>query len=289
MSELLFNLRTRKQIDSYLTNPSHALGIVGPLGAGKGAVAEYVAAQILGIDQQAIHAYPYFRKFIPQNGVITIDTARELTSYMKLKTTGSASLRRVVVIEDAHTMTMEAQNAILKVIEEPPGDTVVMLTLVNGNAVLPTIASRLQLISLYTIDTQTVSDYFVSLGHDKADVAKYFLISGGLPGLLHALLESDNDHPLVGAIDKAKSLLKADTFERLTMIDDVVKEKQTSELLLALGYISQAALEQAAVSNSNENNMKRWGKILAAVHEAQEMTRSNAQAKLVLTNLFLAL
>jgi len=55
---------------------------------------------------------------------------------------------KAVIIEDAQLLTTEAQNALLKVLEEPPMHTIILLGTENREALLPTIQSRCQLISL---------------------------------------------------------------------------------------------------------------------------------------------
>lgn len=55
---------------------------------------------------------------------------------------------KAVIIEDAHLLTTEAQNALLKVLEEPPANTILMLGADTKEALLPTIQSRCQIIKL---------------------------------------------------------------------------------------------------------------------------------------------
>lgn len=55
---------------------------------------------------------------------------------------------KAVIIEDAHLLTTEAQNALLKVLEEPPANTILILGTDSKEALLPTIRSRCQLIEL---------------------------------------------------------------------------------------------------------------------------------------------
>lgn len=54
---------------------------------------------------------------------------------------------RLVLIPEAERLTLEAQNALLKTLEEPPKDTFIVLTVDNQNALLPTILSRAQVIN----------------------------------------------------------------------------------------------------------------------------------------------
>lgn len=57
---------------------------------------------------------------------------------------------KAVIVEDAHLLTKEAQNAMLKVLEEPPEHTLLLLGVDSKEALLPTILSRCQIIELET-------------------------------------------------------------------------------------------------------------------------------------------
>lgn len=281
-TDLLLHERTRKQLESAINNPAHAIGIIGAAGTGKTAVATLLARQILGKD--SLEHYGYFRVVSPEKDSITIEQARDIVAYMKLKTTGNQQLRRVLIIEHAETMTREAQNAVLKIIEEPPIDTVIIMTISSKQAVLPTIISRLQTLTVTAPILNDVTKYFENQDFATSDIQRAYSISNGNMGLLHALLREDSDHPLLAHIEQAKNILKADTFERLVMIDEITKNKQIPELLYGLQQTAQSALLISA-SNNNADGVKRWQHILKVVYEARELLNTNTQSKLVLTNL----
>ena len=81
----------------------------------------------------------------PSGTYIKIDQIREICSLLSLKPY-EAKLR-VIIISDAQTMTVEAGNALLKELEEPPSGTVFILTATQKSDMLPTILSRSQSIS----------------------------------------------------------------------------------------------------------------------------------------------
>ncbi len=64
------------------------------------------------------------------------------------------SVTKAVIIEDAQLLTPQAQNALLKVLEEPPAHTIIMLGSETKEALLPTILSRCQIIELEGTSTQ---------------------------------------------------------------------------------------------------------------------------------------
>lgn len=286
---LVLSDKTKTALDSYVKHPAHAIGIIGPRGLGKYTIAQLIATQLLGLDQNKLASYPYFRHVAPEKQHISIEQIRDVISFTRLKTTGSGTIRRVILLEDAHTVTPEAQNALLKVIEEPPADTVLLLTIAELPKVLPTIQSRLQLIRIDPPTPATLETYFISQGHNAQAVKQAVLVSGGLPGLMHAILSTADDHPMAQAIKLAKRVLTADTFERLAMIDDITKAKETDQLITALIHIAKATLQAKAAASASERELEAWYTILRASAEAKQLLQHNAQAKMVLMNLFLSL
>lgn len=286
MNKLLLHPSVIKQLEALTANPPHALGIVGAPGVGKTAAAIYIAEKLL--DSPDASKHPYVKVFSPEKGVVTIEQAREIVQFTRLATIGSQQIRRVIIIENAECMTLEAQNAILKVLEEPPADTLIILTLAGTQSVLATIMSRLQLVSMPAPSLAMANDYFSAKGHSTAEINKAYIMSSGAPGLMDAILSSDNEHPLLQSIQQAKSILQSDTFERLMMIDDIIKSKQTNELLYGLQQTAQSALSANAKSK-NDAGVVRWQSVVASIYEARELLQRNAQGKLVLTNLLLGI
>lgn len=77
----------------------------------------------------------------PQKNHVTIDQIRELKSHIFEKPI--AQKFKLVVIEDAHGATPEAQNALLKILEEPPLGVIIVLEAQSKSPLLPTLVSRL--------------------------------------------------------------------------------------------------------------------------------------------------
>lgn len=114
----------------------HAHLFLGPEGVGKASMARAFAA-FLGAN-----ALPDLLWLTRAEGaaVLRIAQARELKSWASFKTLGEGW--KVAVVEDAHLLNEEAQNALLKVLEEPPDRTVVILIAPSAQMLLPTIVSR---------------------------------------------------------------------------------------------------------------------------------------------------
>lgn len=77
-------------------------------------------------------------------GAVDVDSVRRIAPFMGLK--ASQGGWRVVIVDDADTMTEEAQNAILKILEEPPAKALLILVTHRPGRLLPTIRSRCRFI-----------------------------------------------------------------------------------------------------------------------------------------------
>lgn len=80
---------------------------------------------------------------------IKIETIRKIIYEASLKP--YEGRKRVFVINDAETMTKEAQNALLKLLEEPPENHILILTASNPAGLLPTVISRCRTLRFYSL------------------------------------------------------------------------------------------------------------------------------------------
>ena len=287
MAELLLHKDTKKQLDGFISGGSHALIIVGAKGSGKGEVAAYLAAKLLKIDKAELDRGQVLL-IKPSAGFISIDEIRRAQKFMQLKTLGKNPIRRVLVVSQAQKLTDEAQNAFLKLLEEPPADSVILLTAEHTSSLLPTILSRAQHISVKPVPQALIISYFKDLGHKAEDVQKAYHIADGRLGLLASILGGEGTQKLA-YIDEAKRLLAKTSFEKLLQTDKLAAQKdELAKLLDAFDVICHAALAQTAARGDNAR-FKRWFKSLKAVSEARENLRYNPNRKLHVTNLLLDL
>lgn len=103
-----------------------------------------------------------------------------------------SSRYKIYIVADSEKMTVQAQNALLKTIEEPPEYAIIILLTTNADMFLPTILSRCVLLNIRpvkeeTIKNQLMSEYGVS--NYEANVAAVF--SGGNPGKAVKLATSE--------------------------------------------------------------------------------------------------
>ena len=128
----------------------------------------------------------------PEKGSIGIDAVRDSKRF--LSQTPICSTRRTLIINDAETLTNQAQNAILKLAEEPPQSSLIILIALGPEAVLSTLQSRLQKIYFSRVGIKIIEEALMKKYKLKfqraAALAKESL---GKPGLAIEMLQSTAD------------------------------------------------------------------------------------------------
>lgn len=89
-----------------------------------------------------------------QKESLDIDSVRRIAPFLRM--TSSAGGWRIVLIDDADTMTRAAQNAVLKILEEPPRQTLLLLICHRSGALIPTIRSRCRFVAMEPLSQETL-------------------------------------------------------------------------------------------------------------------------------------
>ncbi len=130
---------------------AHAVLIYGAPGWGEAELASAIAGHFVGLDTEELQAdsgahvvHPDFHWLQPEapGKQIKVEQIRVLRNFV-LQTCHKAD-RKVAVIIDAHMMNINAANALLKTLEEPPGECLLILSTNSHQDLLPTIRSRCQ-------------------------------------------------------------------------------------------------------------------------------------------------
>lgn len=291
MTDLLLNPRTKTAIDNFLKQPSHGLLLIGPVGAGKRTVAEHIGAGLLDLRSTAdLQKYPYYTcvELAESQKDISIDAARSIIRAGRLKIPGRQSIRRVILIDGAHQLSLPAQNALLKSLEEPAEDTVFVLTAPSVNSVLPTIASRLWQLDVGPVSLAAARRYYAEQ-HRESRVEAAWRLSRGQAGLLRALLTDDRRHVLKQAVEEAKILVQQSPYELVATLEVMAKDRQRLGLMLdALDRVI-TALHHAAIA---KNQPRQATSLLAKrrlIRRLQTADQVNASQRLLVLELALNL
>ncbi len=162
----------------------HAFLISGPQGSGKKTLSLEIAAALncqgddrdlpchrckncMRIYSNNFTDISYLRK--PKDkATIGVEAVRTFRSDMFLSSTESGY--KIYVIEDAHTLTPNAQNALLKVLEEPPNNVIIFLLCEETDKILSTIKSRTQAISMQRFSKEELLDYILKHSENSASL-----------------------------------------------------------------------------------------------------------------------
>lgn len=287
MNDLLLHPHTRKDAERIIARPPQALLIIGKNGSGTSLLARKLAETILGTTKLENH--PYFQYIGTSEPSISIEVVRDLQRFFKLKVAGDQKDgNRIVIIENAGRMSTEAQNALLKTLEEPPAGSMIILTTQSVDELLPTISSRTQSLQVLPVSEDDAWEYFQSKGIKQSDFKKAYALSAGGVELLSSLLE-DGEHELIDMVSLAKEILAEESGKRLLRTEGLAKDKDKIRPLLdGLYRICHAGLHASALKNA-ENATRQWKNREQHVLTAMSAQQKNANTKLLLDALFLAL
>lgn len=228
MSKLVLHSATEQRLENLISNLPQSLLISGPSGIGLSAIATHLADR-LGIVAQFILP-ERDEKVDLERGTITVDTIRRLYDITKTV----ASEPRLIIIDYAERMGVQAQNAFLKLLEEPGVNTHFILLTHSTTKLLPTILSRMQALEVRKITTQQSEKLLDDLGvKDARKRAQLIFIGDGLPASISTLASNEdlfNDR--VTVVRDARQYLQGTTYERLSIAASYKEDRQKSLLLL---------------------------------------------------------
>lgn len=178
-----------------------AVLLVGPAGIGKRALADAFAARLLCAAPGAgdacgtcahctrvgagTHPDLHLVARDPERRDIRIEQVRELTRWLVLQPLMAA--RKVGVLDDAHCLSEQAQNALLKTLEEPPGAAVLVLVASSAALLLPTVRSRCQVVRLHPLPAAEVARVLDACGLPPEQARELAPLAEGSPGRALAL------------------------------------------------------------------------------------------------------
>lgn len=256
----------------------HAYLFTGPDGVGKRTLAAQLAQVLLCAEEidtfcgscracreVASERHPDLHVVQSEQGETTlrVEQIRELQRAIAL--TPYQAQRRVVMILRAHEMSREAANALLKTLEEPPAESVLLLTARSKESLLETIVSRCAVLPLRPVRTEVLEAGLQERVGDPADAALLAGLAAGRPGV--ALQLAQDEAALTrrrGHVEDLRKMLSASRIERFEFADALVPKKD-------------AAAERERAQEMLETWLGVWRDVMLAAHGAQDAALGAAQ------------
>lgn len=300
---------------------SHAYMFQGPSGVGKRMGARACAAFLLcrgGADRDdscgqcpscrkmASGNHPDFLVIEPDGVQIKIDQIRALKKELSYPPVEGGC--RVVVLADIHLTMIRAEvaNSLLKTLEEPPAQTVFILTAVEAAGILPTIISRCQVIPFYPLEFALMGE---ALAADNVPLDRAFTLASIAEGSLGQARELAKTDLLEVRKTIAEGLTgiapdQPGAVERLFALAEraaVAKDELTDLLELLMFWVKDLMVQGAgapAESLANHDlrhlsgeagrrwNFEQLGERLAMIRQAQKQLRHNCNRAFVCEVLF---
>ena len=275
--DILGNEVIQEMLEKSLKNNtfSHSYLLIGTQGIGKKMIAMEFAKGILNPNAQNeinCNNHPDFLCVGPQDGSVKIEQIRFLQK--KIQEKPIISSRKVYIIDDADTMTTEAQNCLLKTLEEPPEFATIILIGTNENNFLPTIKSRCMILRFQPIEDEQIKKYMKeNYGMNNLTQNQLALFQGSIG---KAILLKDKQDKYLQIENMVQSLNQKDLLSILKLAEPLYESKE--DIFEILEYMNIILLNHA-----RENYL--YTDCIKIVEETKKRLRQNANYDMCIDNL----
>lgn len=233
-----------------------------------------------------------------------IDLIRSINSSIALK---PYSDYKIVIINDADKLTIQAQNAFLKTLEEPPSFVIIILIVENRDALLSTIRSRCELVKFRPLSDRDIKSYLVNLPYDEDSASFVSKFSAGSISKAENLIESEDFRTLRKEVLNFSELLVEEDLEAKLALIDLLNDKRNSiddfldmalELFIDV-YIYKRGINTRLISNiDNLNLIKRINesigyfqlyRIIDIIEDTKKKLSSNSNFNITMHNMILSI
>ncbi|WP_409228694.1 DNA polymerase III subunit delta' [Gudongella sp. SC589] len=176
--------------------------------------------------------HPDYHEIEPEKGIIRKGQVEEIIRGMSMSPFGGD--RKVFLMDQAHLMNKEAQNAMLKSLEEPPIYVHMILVTSSSKNLLPTIVSRGQQIRFGQIPISLVAEYLVQREGMATDEARFIAeFSKGSLGRAVQLCSSEDFFQIRDWIIELMDLLiRGESWKIFSAVERFTEEKERVQELL---------------------------------------------------------
>lgn len=303
-------------------NLSHAYIINGEYGSGRQTIASALAKTIqcqsktddtdacgvcTSCKQAESHNHPDIKYIIHDKTSISVNDIREqLNNDISIKPYSSEY--KIYIIPDANKMTEQAQNALLKTIEEPPVYAIIILLTENCDSLLPTIRSRCVTLTMNPVEKDKICTYLenkfqlepeqaqIAANYCQGNIGKAIRFASSsdfieMKNQVLKLLKNLDSMDIASIIDTIKefSTHKNDINDYLDLMllwyRDVLMFKVTKDANLLLYSDEYSAISEQATKRDYENIEN----IIAAIDKAKVRLKANVNFDVTIELMILAM
>ncbi|MBT7283600.1 MAG: DNA polymerase III subunit, partial [Elusimicrobiaceae bacterium] len=208
---------------------------------------------------------------------VKVETVRDLTK--KSQQSIQFGGWRVIIIDNAETMSTASQNALLKFIEEPSPNTVWILIADKKFALLNTILSRSQAISFATLSKENIATILVSQGTDLETAQQAAKYANGSVDRALKILDVIDD---IESLDTASAIFPFELAENMSR--PLIAARAEANILIE---ILLADLQQHWQTEQDEKQKRKYVKVLKEVSGYKKAILRNVTPNLLVTTAFL--
>lgn len=272
IEQLILHPRTRTQLEQFLTHPTHALMLTGPMGVGLGTIARTIGHQLAGAN--VIYVAPTLHNK-QKTTIINADDIAELGSIVR----NHRDNVLVIIIDGADCAVSGVFERMLKLIEEPVPKVYYIFTAHSLQNIPATIMSRSALIKALLPTEADCAVLYSELDSTVASQVKF--MANRRPALIKRLTSDDNFFVSESSsMQIAKEFMQNAVSRRMEIIDTLPDKESATSLCHDLAQL----VISLASAGRLKNSQKVTSQLLLLSETADRLT-NNGNLRLQLTNL----
>lgn len=285
-TDIVDEFRNRIKHDSL----SHAFVLTGEKGIGKKNLAHFISKALLCTEKGDVqlpcgycracksfdeNVNPSFMLIRSETKNIVIKQIRDLIDDIGIRPLQG---RKVYIIEDADRMTVQAQNCLLKTLEEPPTYAKIILTTANYDALLLTIRSRIVRINLKPSSINDIKLIAQKKGIDIAGKEHLLSLSRGIPGKAFQLM-ADKDFE-ENRKETLKFIFNDDSSSKLEFNQYLSKNKGAFNICVDIlesiyrdALLIRCSLEDGLINSDKKDNILKYANMHSTIDITEKISR----------------
>ena len=269
--QIVGNKKIQEQLKQSIQNhkTSHSYLFVGTEGIGKKEIAKEFSKALLCND---IQNNPDFQIIEPDGNTLKIEQIREMQK--KIAEKPIISSKKIYIINDSDKMTKEAQNCLLKTLEEPPEYITIILIGTNENSFLSTIKSRCTIIRFQDIPQQELKQYLEKRG---INIQNDFILNAFGGSIGKALELQDKQEQYMEIYKMLTNLKNEDIIEIMKKAQNIYHKEEIETILQ---YMNIVLLELAKQDY-------KYTKCIEIVENTKRRLQANANYDMSIDNMLL--